>query len=64
MVAEDAYCVDILKQIAAIQASLSRAALTLSESHLRHCVRAAVEEGQGQAKVDELMETLKYLKHF
>ncbi len=63
MIEEDAYCVDILKQISAIQSSLSRIAKALSESHMRHCVRVAIERGQGEDKIDELMEALKYLKH-
>jgi DNA-binding FrmR family transcriptional regulator len=64
MIAEDRYCIDILKQIAAVQASLSKVAHGISESHMKHCVAAAVEHGQGEEKIEELMETLKYLKHF
>ena len=64
MVDEDRYCIDILKQIAAVQASLSRVARALSEGHMKHCVREAFAEGQGEAKVDELLETLKYLRPF
>lgn len=64
MIEDDAYCIDILKQIAAVQASLSKIAIALSESHMRHCVRSAIYDGEGEAKIDELMETLKYLKYF
>lgn len=64
MIEDDAYCIDILKQIAALQSSLSKVAHSLSESHMLHCVREAVEHGQGEAKIKELMETMKYLKHF
>ena len=63
MVEEDAYCVDILKQIAAVQGLLSRAARTLAESHTRHCVSHAIEEGRGEEKIEELFEALKYLRH-
>jgi DNA-binding FrmR family transcriptional regulator len=31
---------------------------------MKHCVTAAVEQGEGEKKIEELMETLKYLKHF
>ena len=58
------YCIDILKQISAVQASLSKVAYALADSHMRHCVHDASAEGTGEAKVDELLETLKYLKHF
>lgn len=64
MIDEDAYCIDILKQISAVQASLSKIAIALSESHMKHCVSSAIEQGQGENKIDELLETIKYLKHF
>lgn len=64
MIQQDRYCIDILKQIAAVQASLSKVAHLISESHMKHCVVQAVEHGEGEEKIKELMETLKYLKHF
>jgi DNA-binding FrmR family transcriptional regulator len=62
MIEEDRYCIDILKQIASVESQLSKLAATISESHMKHCVREAVEEGQGDQKIEELMEVLKYLK--
>ena len=64
MVEEEQYCIDILKQLSAVQASLSKVAHALADSHMKHCVRDAIEEGTGEPKIDELLETLKYLKHF
>lgn len=64
MVEEDAYCVDILKQIAAVQGILGRTARALAQSHTRHCVRHAIEEGHGEEKIEELFAALKYLRHF
>jgi DNA-binding FrmR family transcriptional regulator len=64
MVEEDAYCVDILKQIAAVQGILGRTARSLAESHTRHCVRHAIEKGRGEEKIEELFEALKYPRHF
>lgn len=64
MIDEGRYCIDILKQIAAVQSSLSKVARSISESHMKHCVSAAIEQGQGEEKIEELMETLKYLKYF
>jgi len=64
MVEQEQYCIDILKQISAVQASLSKVAYALSDAHMKHCVRQAIARGQGETKVDELLETLKYLKHF
>ncbi|MCD6494807.1 metal-sensitive transcriptional regulator [Candidatus Bipolaricaulota bacterium] len=64
MVEEEQYCIDILKQISAVQASLSKVAHAVADSHMRHCVREAIAEGKGEEEVEEMLETLKYLKHF
>ena len=64
MVDDEAYCVDILKQIAAVQSSLSKVAQALTASHMKHCVREAVLADGGETRIDELMETLRYLRHF
>ncbi len=64
MVEEEQYCIDILKQISAVQSSLSKVAHAVADSHMRHCVREAIDEGKGEEEVEEMLETLKYLKHF
>ncbi len=38
MVDDDRYCIDVLTQIAAIQAALDKVALGLMDDHARHCV--------------------------
>ena len=53
MVADERYCVDILKQIAAVQASLSQIAHILTKGHLHACVTQAIAEGHG----DELFQS-------
>ncbi len=64
MVDENAYCIDILKQVSAVQASLSKVARAISSSHMKHCVHDAIREQRGEEKIEELMEALRYLKHF
>lgn len=64
MVEDEIYCIDILKQIAAVQSALSKAAQTLSSAHMKHCVREAILSDGGEERIDEMMETLRYLKHF
>jgi DNA-binding FrmR family transcriptional regulator len=54
MVAEDRYCIDILTQIAAIQAALDKVALGLLDGHARSCVIAAEAEQQ-DARTAEMM---------
>ena len=59
MVEEDRYCVDILTQIAAIQSALDALAMQLLQSHTNGCVRTAIQSGNGDAAVDELMTLVK-----
>ena len=61
MVEEDRYCIDVLKQIAAVQAQLGKVAHLVTRSHMELCLRHAIEEGEGQAHIDELAEALRYL---
>jgi len=63
MVEEDQYCVDILVQIAAVRAALDRVGLLLLEDHTRGCVTRAVQDGKGDAAVDELMEVIAKFIH-
>ena len=59
MVEKDRYCVDVLLQIAAIQAALGQAGKLLLRSHVDTCVSAALRAGRAgerKQKIDELME--------
>jgi CsoR family transcriptional regulator, copper-sensing transcriptional repressor len=52
MVDEEAYCVEILTQIASIVSASEKVALILLEDHVEHCVRKAIEDGdQAEDKV-------------
>ena len=42
MVAEDAYCIDIIKQIQAVQSALHKVNTLMLENHLRTCVTTAI----------------------
>ena len=59
MVEEDRYCVDVLTQIAAMQSALDAVAMQLLESHAKGCVRSAIESGDGEHAIDELMNVVK-----
>ncbi len=54
------YCVDVLKQVKAVQGALSRVSEKVLRSHIREHVATAAERGDVDAMVDELMEALKY----
>jgi DNA-binding FrmR family transcriptional regulator len=61
MVDEDAYCIDILTQVAAVQTALEQVAVNVLDSHVRHCVADAVSNGgdQSDEKLDELMAAVR-----
>ncbi|HLS66813.1 MAG TPA: metal-sensing transcriptional repressor [Pseudogracilibacillus sp.] len=58
MVEDDRYCVDILIQINAINAAMKKVGYSILEQHTSHCVRNAVESGNGEEVVDELLRVI------
>ena len=58
MIDQDKYCVDVVTQVAAIQAALDKVSLGLLDGHIRGCVREEIEAGGGDAKVDELLQVM------
>jgi DNA-binding FrmR family transcriptional regulator len=62
MVDEDAYCVDVLTQVAAVQTALEQVAVQVLDAHVRHCVADAVAGPDGadaEARLDELMAAVR-----
>jgi DNA-binding FrmR family transcriptional regulator len=57
---EDVYCVDVLKQIKAINGALNKTGDMVLRCHLKHHVVTAHERGDDEAIVTELMDLLKY----
>jgi DNA-binding FrmR family transcriptional regulator len=64
MVEEDRYCIDVLTQIAAVQAALDQISLGLLDGHARHCMqgKGGAPEDPGE-QVDELMGAVGRLLH-
>ncbi|MBR3910662.1 MAG: metal-sensing transcriptional repressor [Anaerotignum sp.] len=60
MVETDAYCVDILTQVSAIQAALNAFNRELLANHIRTCVMDDIKSGKDET-VDELVQTLQKL---
>ena len=58
MVDEDAYCIDVLTQVAAVSKALQGVGLKLLEEHLRHCVASAQQSGDTE-RADQLIEEAK-----
>lgn len=60
MVEEEVYCPDVMKQVAALQASLERVNRVLLRNHLETCVTEAIQTGRGREKIDELLEAVRF----
>lgn len=63
LVDEDTCCIDILTQIASVNAALKKVALGLVDQHLRHCVLDAVDEDPdtGQLRLTEATVAIERL---
>lgn len=60
MLEKDAYCTDILVQVAAANAALNAFNRELLDSHIRSCVAEDIRNGKDET-IDELIDTLKKL---
>lgn len=57
---DEIYCVDVLKQIKAVEGALAKVGDLVLRSHLHNHVVTAHERGDVDAIIAELMEVLKY----
>jgi len=55
MVGEDAYCIDTIRQIQAVQAALSKVNSMLLDEHLHTCVSEAVK-GEDPAERERMLQ--------
>ena len=60
MIAKDAYCTDVLTQVAAANAALNAFTKELLASHIRTCVAEDIRAGKDET-IDELVSTLQKL---
>ena len=60
MIEKDAYCTDILTQVAAINAALNSFNKVLLSNHIKTCVADNIRNGDDSV-VDELVNTLQKL---
>jgi DNA-binding FrmR family transcriptional regulator len=58
MLDEDAYCIDIIGQIQAVQASLNKVSAQLLEGHLNTCVITAVR-GEDPAERERILKEIR-----
>jgi DNA-binding FrmR family transcriptional regulator len=59
LVEDEAYCLDILQQVEAMTAAADSVALLLLEDHIDGCLTHAIQTGQGEPYVDEVMTVVR-----
>ena len=57
MVQEDTYCIDVIRQIQAVQAALNKASTLILDNHLRTCVTTAIQ-GDDPAEREAVLEEI------
>ena len=60
MLENDAYCIDILTQVSAINAALNSFNKVLIANHIRTCVAEDIRQGKEET-IEELVTTLQML---
>ena len=66
MLADDVYCIDILKQTLAIQGAIEKVNAAILERHLQTCVTAAIgsdDPAERERVIRELLEVMKGSGH-
>lgn len=58
MIEDSRYCVDVSNQIIAAQSLLKKANMLILKQHLHHCVKDALVNGNGEEKVNEIIDLL------
>ena len=62
MIDDERYCIDVSKQIFAVQSLLKKANMKILKDHMHSCVADAVNAGSGDEKIEEIIYILeKYI---
>ena len=61
MVEQNRYCIDILTQIQAVRAALSKVENELLQNHLHHCIEGAIVSGNANEQRKKSAELIKVL---
>jgi DNA-binding FrmR family transcriptional regulator len=59
LVEQEAYCLDVLQQVEALTAAADQVAMLVLEDHIAGCLAHAIESGEGQPYVDEVMTVVR-----
>ena len=53
------YCIEVLDQLSAVSAAVDAVALLVLQGHVESCVRAAIDSGDADEKVAELVAAVR-----
>lgn len=59
MMENDAYCIDIMHQMQAVESGLKETGNLLLENHLKSCVAEAISNGKAEESIEEIMQVFK-----
>ena len=59
MVEQDAYCIDVIRQVQAVDAALNKVSTLILEGHLNHCVITAIQGDDPAERQRVLKEVLE-----
>ena len=63
MVEEDKYCIEVLKQVEAVQAAMGRINEIILDQHLRTCVTTAIRGDEPERREAVISEILEVFRH-
>jgi CsoR family transcriptional regulator, copper-sensing transcriptional repressor len=63
MVEEDQYCVEVIKQVEAVQAALGKINEIILDQHLRTCVTTAIRGDEPERREAVISEILEVFRH-
>lgn len=63
MLEDERYCIDVIKQIQAIQRALSRVSEGILDAHLRSCVASAMQDGDPAERERMMAEITEVFRH-
>ncbi|MEZ5549772.1 MAG: metal-sensitive transcriptional regulator [Pseudomonadales bacterium] len=63
MIDEDRYCIDVVNQVDAMRAALTRVKADLLRQHLKHCVHTAMNSNQRSEQDRVIEELINVFKH-
>jgi DNA-binding FrmR family transcriptional regulator len=63
MIEEDRYCIDVMTQLRAVRAALSRVEGELLKGHLDHCIESAIVSGDQAEQRRKAAELIELLEH-